>query len=94
MLKKDFAQDSAISTRYDGFIGTKAEVEAKIKELNLKDLPEPKEPIANTIKATNTTLRRPKESESAPCHKVITENDSIYAVNVCCTSIELACKLD
>jgi len=38
-FKREYEQDSYIYTRYDSFIGTKAQVEAKIKELNLKDLP-------------------------------------------------------
>jgi hypothetical protein len=33
---KDFKSPSAIYTRYDSFIGTKAEVESKIIELNLR----------------------------------------------------------
>ena len=43
ILKREFKSDSAIVTRYDSFIGTAEEVEAKIKELNLKELPAPKE---------------------------------------------------
>lgn len=38
-LKKDYTKESSIYTRYDSFIGTKAEVEAKIVELGLIDLP-------------------------------------------------------
>jgi hypothetical protein len=39
MLKKHYKQDSAIYTRFEHFIGTAEEVESKIKELGLKDLP-------------------------------------------------------
>ena len=42
LLKKSYTKDSSIYTRWDSFIGTAEEVEAKIIELNLKDLPEPK----------------------------------------------------
>jgi len=42
ILKREFKADSAIATRYDSFIGTAAEVDAKIAELGLKELPEPK----------------------------------------------------
>jgi hypothetical protein len=37
MLKKHYKQDSAIYTRFEHFIGTKEEVEAKIIELGLKE---------------------------------------------------------
>ena len=42
LLKKDYTSDSVIYTRFDSFIGTKEAVDAKIKELNLKELPEVK----------------------------------------------------
>ena len=42
ILKQDFKKQSAIYTRFDSFIGTKEAVDAKIKELNLKELPEVK----------------------------------------------------
>jgi len=50
LLKRDYKQASAIYTRNEHFIGTKEEVEAKIKELNLVDLPEEKEPFKPTKK--------------------------------------------
>ena len=37
VLKRDYKDDSAIYTRYDAFVGTKEEVEAKIIELGLKE---------------------------------------------------------
>jgi hypothetical protein len=43
LLKRDYKEDSAIYTRWDSFIGTAEEVESKIKELGLKDLPPAKE---------------------------------------------------
>lgn len=41
ILKRDYTSDSAIYTRFDSFIGTKEEADAKIKELGLIDLLEP-----------------------------------------------------
>lgn len=38
VFKRDYTEPSAIFTRYDSFVGTKAEVEAKIAELELIDL--------------------------------------------------------
>lgn len=38
ILKKDYTADSAIYTRFDSFIGTKEEVEAKIIELKLTEI--------------------------------------------------------
>ena len=39
VAKRDYEKDSVVFTAYDSFIGTKAEVEAKIVELGLVDLP-------------------------------------------------------
>jgi hypothetical protein len=46
MIKKSYSNDSRIYTTWESFVGTMEEVEAKIKELGLKDLP-----LSNTQKA-------------------------------------------
>ena len=43
VLKRDYKDDSAIYTRYDAFVGTKEEVEAKIEELGLVERKKAKE---------------------------------------------------
>lgn len=42
ILKKDYTKESVIYTRFEYFIGSKEEVDAKILELGLKETPEPK----------------------------------------------------
>lgn len=43
MIKKFYTADSRIYTTWDSFVGTAKEVESKIVELGLKDLPPPPE---------------------------------------------------
>ena len=44
IIKKTYTSESRIYTSWDSFIGTEAEVAAKIAELKLTDLPAPKSP--------------------------------------------------
>ena len=52
VLKRDYTADSVIYTRYDAFVGTKEEVEAKITELGLKE-PEKKVKTPTSVQQTN-----------------------------------------
>jgi len=42
LIKKTYANETRIYTSWESFVGTEAEVAAKIAELKLKDLPAPK----------------------------------------------------
>ena len=44
LIKKTYTAESRIYTSWESFVGTEAEVAAKIAELKLTDLPAPKEP--------------------------------------------------
>ena len=61
LLKRDYTAESVIYTRFDSFIGTKEEVEAKIVELSLK---EQKAPEIPTI--SNKSVNPMSSSQEAP----------------------------
>jgi hypothetical protein len=44
LIKKTYTTESRIYTAWESFVGTEAEVAAKIAELKLTDLPAPKSP--------------------------------------------------
>jgi hypothetical protein len=62
LLKRDYTSESVIYTRFDSFIGTKEEVEAKITELGLKEQKVPEVPTISKPSAPSTNPMQASQS--------------------------------
>ena len=62
LLKRDYTLESVIYTRFDSFIGTKEEVEAKITELGLKEQKAPEVPTISKPSAPSVNPMQEAQS--------------------------------